>query len=194
MADGHLATEDLHLLLDGALDAPAARAARAHLSQCRGCQRRLRAQERIFAAIESWEEVPIPRDLAPRLRHAVAPPRGERWRLATGVQAVVAVLVLVAAWPLVSGLASTITTPVLPVADLGLSEAATLAMTSLVASTEAFGRQVASAADAWLRLAPRWIGVLPWAAAAAGLTAIVGNTILLRSATAGPRRAGPRRS
>jgi hypothetical protein len=63
----HLSDLEIQDWLDDALRGEAAAAARAHLATCRDCTRRVKAQSALFAAIESWEETPPSRDLAPEV-------------------------------------------------------------------------------------------------------------------------------
>ena len=195
MADPHhLPDIGIQSLLDGALDERAADAARAHLAACPICTRRLEAQARLFAAIESWEEAPPEHDLVSRILtalHPPAPPVGLRW--AAVVQAGVALLVLALAWPLITGLAQDVRVPsVWPLpsgaAELWLAQASVLA-----ASFAALSLDLIDSAQAWFRMTPNRLAIWPLVVAGAAFVAIVGNSILLGGSAAGSHAARARR-
>jgi anti-sigma factor RsiW len=106
----HLSDEQLNEYLDGALTPEARTEAVKHFAVCADCATRLTAQQALFAQIESLPEEALSRDLAGSLvralRHGFASQRGEilpRWvRLTTGLQAVLAILALALAAPLLN--------------------------------------------------------------------------------------------
>ncbi|HEY2979882.1 MAG TPA: zf-HC2 domain-containing protein [Anaerolineales bacterium] len=114
----HLSDEQLNEYLDQALTAEARAAAVAHLAACADCSARLTALQGLFAAIESLPEQALSRDLGGSvvhaLRHSFQSQRGEglpRWiRLTAGLQAALAVIVLVSAAPILQEVISPILT------------------------------------------------------------------------------------
>jgi hypothetical protein len=190
----HLSDLKIQALLDDALQGETARAARAHLSACADCARRVEAQAALFAALESWEESPPPHDLAPwivqRLAHRRIP---FGLSVATAVQAGLALLIVVLAWPLVVDLFSSVPLPTIQGFDLGLSETLAVQAGALVAEAQAAVLPLLDSADAWLRLAPQWMALSPAIVAGALLVAVLGNSILLAGDASGRRTVRPRR-
>jgi hypothetical protein len=198
----HLSDLEIQGLLDDALRGEGAAAARAHLATCRDCTRRVRAQSALFAAIESWEETPPSRDLAPEVVRRLSQRRIPfGLSVATAVQAALALLIAVLAWPLVAGLFSTVPLPAVPAVDLGALEVLALQLGELVASSQTALQPVIDSADVWLNLAPQWIALripegmalAPAIVAGALLVAVLGNSILLAGDGTG-RTIRPRRS
>ncbi len=176
----HLPDLEIQALLDGELDEHAARAARTHLAMCAKCARRLAAQARFFARIESWEEAVPPHDLAPRVLdvlHTPATPVGLRW--AAVLQAGLVLLIIALGWPLLTGLAQSVHLP-----SVGLPATINIEgwLAELAAFTMALEASILALPDsaaAWLRLAPDWIAIWPAVVAGAALVAVVGNSVLL---------------
>jgi anti-sigma factor RsiW len=190
----HLSDLQIQGLLDDALEAGLAREARVHLAACRDCARRLEAHARLFAAIEAWGDSPPPRDLAPSIVHRLAQPRLPfGLRVATAVQAALAAVILVLAWPLVGGLLSSLALTTIPAFEFGFSETLAAQAEGLIVSAEAALQQISVSADAWLRLAPQWMTLWPAIVGGALLVAVLGNSILLAGDAAGRRGVLPRR-
>jgi hypothetical protein len=188
----HLTEIELHLVLDDGLDPAARRAARGHLDRCRACSERLAQAARLFAAIESWEELPLRRDLSAAVLASIAPPRAPvGLRVATMVQAGVAALVLIAAWPLSEALLSTIqvsTVSFLP-PDIVETALAQLAGAVLTAQMDV-AANLSLAADS-LRSVPGWLSMWPLLVGGALALAAIGNSVLLggtRNQAAAARR------
>jgi len=139
MSDSHhLLDSEIQSFLDGDLGERAAHAARAHLAACPRCTLRLEAQARLFAAIESWEEVPPKHNLVPRVLSALQPsatPVGLRW--AAVVQAGAALLILILAWPILAGFAQGARLPSMWPLASGEVEVWLAQMSELAASMEA---------------------------------------------------------
>lgn len=190
----HLSDLDIQALLDKALDPREARQARAHLATCGDCARRAEAHAGLFAAIEAWADSDPPHDLAPGVLRALtqrATPIG--LRVATVLQAGLAVLIVALAWPLVAGLFASFRLPALPGFDLSFSESISAQAQGAIVAFEAASQQLSVSADTWLRLAPQWATLWPAILAGAVLAAIVGNSILLAGRAPGARAARPRR-
>jgi len=185
---------EIQALLDGGLDGSAARAARAHLATCAKCARRLEAQTRLFAEIESWEEAEPPHDLAPRVLAALRSPStpiGLRW--AAALQAGLVLLIVSLAWPLVTNLAQSLRLPSVWFPATSAIEAWLAETSALTAALEASLLALPDSAAAWLRLAPNWIAIWPAVVAGAALAAVVGNSILLSGNATSSRAARARR-
>jgi hypothetical protein len=195
MSDSHhLPDSEIQSLLDGALGERAAHAARAHLAACPRCTLRLEAQARLFAAIESWEEVPPKHNLVPRVLSALQPsatPVGLRW--AAVVQAGAALLILILAWPILAGFAQGARLPSMWPLAPGEVEVWLAQMSELAASMEALSLDLIDSAQAWLRMTPDWLAIWPLVVAGAAIAAILGNSILLAGSAAGPQAARARR-
>jgi anti-sigma factor RsiW len=195
MADTpHLVDMEIQALLDGGLAGSAARAARSHLATCARCARRLEAQARLFAEIESWEEAAPPHDLEPRVLAALRPPStpiGLRW--AAALQAGLVLLIVALAWPVVTSLAQSLNLPSLWVPTTSTVEAWLAETSAFTAALEASLQALPGSAAAWLRLAPNWIAIWPAIVAGAGLAAVVGNSILLSGNATSSRAARARR-
>jgi anti-sigma factor RsiW len=100
----HLSDEQLNEYLDQALAPGARAAASAHLAECADCGARLTALQGLFASIEALPEHALSRDLAgPVMRTLSGRAALPRWiRLTAGLQAALAVIVLVSAAPLLN--------------------------------------------------------------------------------------------
>jgi hypothetical protein len=190
----HLSDLQIHGLLDQALDARTERAARAHLSICRACARRVEAQARLFAAIETWDEAPPPHDLAPAVIERInlgRTPAG--LRLATVIQAGLAVLLIVLAWPLLVSLLSSVALPDISAPVLGWPETLVAQAQGLWMSGESTLRQASAVVETFLAVASQWMPLWPGIVAGALLVAVLGNSVLLTGDAAGARRIRPRR-
>jgi len=190
----HLSDLEIEALLDEALEAGAAREARAHLAACGACSRRTAARARLFAALETWEESPPSYDLTPgivrRLSHRRMP---LGLSLATAVQAGLALLIAVLAWPLVAPVFSSLQIPTIPGLELGFSATLAAQAEGLLLASEAALQPLLDSADAWLRMAPQWMTLSPAIVAGALLVAVLGNSILLAGDAAGRRSVRLRR-
>jgi len=83
----HLSEELLNEYLDEALDESSRQQAASHLAQCAGCRARLEALQWVFSSLGSLPEIPLARDLTPRvLARLPARPANRLWRLALGLQ------------------------------------------------------------------------------------------------------------
>jgi hypothetical protein len=165
-----------------------------HLAACGVCSRRAAARAGLFAALETWEETPPSRDLAPgivqRLSHRRMP---LGLSLATAVQAGLALLIAALAWPLVEPVFSSLRLPTVPGLEMGFSETLTTQAEGLFLAAEAALQPLLDSADAWLRMAPQWVTLSPAIVAGALLVAVLGNSILLAGDAAGRRSVRPRR-
>jgi hypothetical protein len=190
----HLSDIDIQSLLDEALEPAAARRARQHIADCEGCARRLEAQAHLFAAIESWGVTSPDHDLTPviveRLAHRRTP---VGLRVATAVEAGLALLITLLAWPLVGALFTSLQLPTIPGLELGATEELAAQVDAWFAAGEAALQQVSVSIDAWLRLAPQWMALWPAIVAGALLLAVLGNSILLAGETGGRSGIRPRR-
>jgi len=176
----HLTDMEIQAWLDRGLDRSAAPAVRAHLATCTKCARRLEAQARLFAEIESWEELTPPHDLEPRVMAALRPPStpiGLRWVAA--LQAGLVLLIVALAWPLVTSLLQSLHLPSLWFPTTSTIEAWLAEAYALTAALATSLQALPGSAAAWLRLAPNWIAVWPAVVAGGALAAVVGNSILL---------------
>jgi hypothetical protein len=190
----HLSDLEIEALLDEALEGRAGRAAHAHLAVCAECERRATARADLFAALESWEDSPPSRDLAPGIVRRLSQRRIPfGLSVATALQAVLALFIAAIAWPLVADLLSSVPLPAIPGAGPGASEILTAQLGELVNSSQAALQPFLDAADAWLRLAPRWMALSPAIVAGALLVAVLGNSILLAGDATGRRGIRPRR-
>ena len=191
---GHLSDLEIEALLDGALEGGAAREARAHLAACGVCSRRAAARARLFAAIEAWEETPPSRDLMPGIVQELSHRRMPLGlSLATAVQAGLALLIAVLAWPLVAPAFSSLQLPTIPGLELGFSETLSTQAEELLIAAAAALQPFFDSADSWVRLAPQWMTLSPAIVAVALLLAVLGNSILLAGDAAGRRSVRPRR-
>ena len=190
----HLSDLEIDALLDMALEGGAAREARAHLTACGECSRRAAARADLFAVLETWEDSPPSRDLAPwvvlRLSHRRLP---LGLTLATAAQAVLAALIVVLAWPLVEPIFSSLQLPTISTLELGLSEALAMQAEGLLVAAEAALQPLLDSLDEWLRVTPEWMTLSPAIVAGALLVAVLGNSILLAGDASGWRRIRPRR-
>jgi hypothetical protein len=190
----HLSDLQIHGLLDQALDVRTERAARAHLSLCRACARRFEAQARLFAAIETWHDAPPPHDLAQgvmeRLRVRSTP---DGLRLATVIQAGLAALLVVVAWPLLVSLFSSVTLPEMSAPVLEWPDSLVAQAQSLWTIGESTLRQASAVVETFLATASQWMPLWPGIVAGALLVAVLGNSVLLTGDVAGARRVRPRR-
>ena len=185
---------EIQALLDGGLDDRAERAARSHLATCAACARRLQAQARLFARIESWEEAAPPHDLAPLVLdalHTPAVPVGLRW--ATALQAGLVLLVVALGWPLIAGLARNVRLPSLALPTMHAIGVWLGESSALIAALRASLLPSPDTAGGWLRLAPNEIAIWPAVVAGAALVALVGNSILLSGTAGNPPVARARR-
>ena len=190
----HLSDMAIQDLLDEALSASQAAEARRHLGACRSCARRVEARRRLFAALETWEDSPPPHDLAPGVVRALGHRTTPRsLRVATAVQAGLAVLIIVLAWPLVANLVGNVQLPTSLSLDPAWTEALAGESAAVVATAEAMLKQLSDSADAWLSLAAAWMTLWPAIVAGALLLAVLGNSILLAGDGAGMRRVRARR-
>jgi hypothetical protein len=190
----HLSDWELDGLLDGALEAEVARAAHAHLTVCVECSRRATERAGLFAALETWEDTPPSRDLAPGIVRRLSQRRVPfGLSVATAVQAALVLLIAAIAWPLVANLISSVPVPAIPGVGLGASEMLTAQLGELVTSSQAALQPLLDAADTWLRLAPQWLALSPAIVAGALLVAVLGNSILLAGDATGRRGVRPRR-
>ncbi len=190
----HLPDLEIQALLDGALDDGAARAARAHLATCAGCTRRMEAEARLFAEIESWEEATPPHDLAPRVLTGLrtpAVPVGLRW--AAALQAGLVLLVVALGWPFIAGNAQHLRLPSILLPGAGTMEAWLEGASTWIPALKASLLLMPDSAAIWLRTVPNGIAIWPALAGVAVLVALVGNSILLWGAAGSPRAARPRR-
>lgn len=177
----HLSENDLHLFLDDALDPAARRAARIHLDRCRSCADRLSQAEALFAAIEAWEDLPLRRDLSPAIVAEIAPaPVG--LRVATVIQAGVAVLVTILAWPLAEALVATIQIPTSPFLPPGAVEMTAALLSEALAAAQVDLAANLSLAVETLRNVPGWLTTWPLLVGGALSLALIGNSILLSDA------------
>jgi hypothetical protein len=185
---------EIEALLDNALQGEAARTARAHLAACGDCARRAQAQAALFTALESWVDSPPPHDLAPaimgRLAHRAIP---VGLSVATAVQAGLALLIVILAWPLVASLTSAIPLPLIPGVEGGLTEALAEQAGVLMTAAQGTLQPLLDSADAWLRQAPQLIALSPAVIAGALLFAVLGNSILLAGGASGRTTSRPRR-
>lgn len=189
----HLSDLEIQDWLDEALRGEAAAVARAHLATCRDCARRAEAQAVLFAAIESWGETPPSRDLAPEVVRRLSQRKVPfSLSVATAVQAALALLIAVLAWPLVANLLSTVPLPAIPEPDLGALEVLAMQLGDPVASLQAALQSVMDTADAALAMARPSIVFAPAVIAGALLIAVLGNSILLAGDRSG-RTIRPRR-
>ncbi|HMK08738.1 MAG TPA: hypothetical protein VK449_06860 [Anaerolineales bacterium] len=186
----HLSDYDLEALLDQHLDPTAERAARLHLEGCRDCRRRAEMLGRLFSAIQGWEQVDPPHDLTSTVVESLRREKAPGGLRAVTVQAGVAVMLMVLAWPTAVRFLSSLSRPPLPVLDLtwidrigGQGEA------WLRAADRLWG-----AAGVWLRLATPAVPMWPAVLAAGLLLAVLGNSILLAGGQGGRRRIETRRS
>lgn len=180
--DEHLTDIELDTFLDSAMEAEAARFVSAHLENCRGCARRLENRARLFEAIRTWEEVPIPSDLSDRIVTSLSPaPAPLGLRVATVLQAGVVVLIAALLWPLAETLLTSVRIPVGPIPIPGSFGVlvAQLSEPVLFAQTEVLN--AVSALAATLRTAPGWIPAWPLLVAGGVAVFAVGNSILLRN-------------
>lgn len=179
----HLTETELHALLDGALDPTVAHNARSHLNSCRACSEHLAEAERLFAAIEGWQDIPLRRDLSPVIVAAIAPaPAPVGLRVATAMQAGIAALLLLLAWPLAEALLSTLQVPMVPFLPPGTAEMAAAQLADALLGAQAdLAANLAFAAGA-LRDLPGWLSTWPLLVGGALALAVVGNSILLGGA------------
>jgi len=188
---GHLSDLDIQALLDKAIDGRASRVARAHLAGCRECRRRVEVQARLFAAIETWEEVAPAHDITPAVVRSLKGQRTPKGlRAATAVQAGLAVIITVMAWPVLARLLSSFQAPSLPALDLAWLGGFAAQVQESLRFVEALSGSLGS----WLPIAPPAMALWPAIIAGALLLAILGNSILLAGDESGRRRIQPRRS
>jgi hypothetical protein len=187
----HLSEAEIEALLDGALTPDETRRARQHVATCAECGRRLEAAERLFLAIESWEEVPVPGDFSPEVVRSLRQNLPVGLRVATAVQAGLVLVILLTAWPVIAALLPPLAIPRLPDLEVGLLPALGAQARAWLVSAWASGQHLQASLDRLTRLAPSWVGLWPAIVAAAALAAVVGNSILLAGRAADRPR--PRR-
>lgn len=189
----HLTDDEIQQLLDGALSAGEAAGARQHLVGCRACARRLEAAAELFATIESWDDRPPSRDLSAAVTRLLKPAsRQAGWRLATGLQAAVALAAIVIGWPLIAQLAIPMDLSPLLVVDRAAFDTWPAELAAYAASLEPSALLALDQAEAWVGSAASASAWWP-ALLAAAAAAIVGNSLLLTRA-GGSRFSGSGRS
>jgi len=99
---GHLSEELLNEYLDSALDESSRRQVASHLAQCAECRARLEEWQEVFSGLASLPEIPLDRDLTPRvLARLPGRPASRCWWLVLGLQGAVVLatlLWLIAQW------------------------------------------------------------------------------------------------
>ncbi len=73
----HLTEEQIHSYLDGLLEEPARRVAKAHLLACAECRRRADELQTLFAALNTLPDLPLSRDLTPVIYAKLPPKQGK---------------------------------------------------------------------------------------------------------------------
>lgn len=101
----HLEEEVLNEYLDGVLDAAAAQLVAEHLAGCTLCAGQLEALRSVFLALDNLPEAPLGHDLARGVLTKITPPAeivfSTRARLLLSLQAILAVALVAALWPVI---------------------------------------------------------------------------------------------
>ncbi len=122
----HLDNNTLNLYLDEALDEKTRAEVDAHLASCEMCQRELSELHALVSTFDAWRNEPIPRDVSrvvvTRIAQRPAPLQRTRWAaVLLGAQAILAVLILMWALPIVLRAVNGLPFQVVPTFDFDFS-------------------------------------------------------------------------
>ncbi len=187
---GHLSDETLNEYLDGILSSQEMARADDHLSGCETCARRLSQSAELFAALDGLPEIPLQKNLAPRIvetlrSRAAAGQRHSRkltWRLGLALAAEAAGSVALLTFFLpqaLSGLAPA-ALPGLTNSIASVLEEAAVFYSALVATPDPLGLEALVSSVSGPSIPWASVSSLITLLAAATLVWLLGNGILLR--------------